>query len=134
MAKVKGPKVQGSNGVKFVFDGARPHGGTELASYTVAWLALSGMDDGRAIPAEQVKKIAGKRAFSYHTGNGNWERTDSGVVLTEQGFMHFGNIANGSGINRNIRPDPEMVKAYTETMQSGKVSAMVKNPAMIKPL
>lgn len=119
------------SGIRFALkDAYRPGSGSALASYTVAWLALSGMDDGALLPAKVVRKIAGETAFGYHTRNGNFERTPDGIKLSETGFAHFGNM----GANRNIRPDPEMVKAYTETLSSGKTNAMVKNAAAIEPL
>jgi hypothetical protein len=122
------------NSVKFVFPASRPGAGTELASYTAAWLDLSGLDSGGLIPAAEVEQIMGKNAFGYHCRNGNLERTADGVKLTDQGFLHFGNLHMGVGRNRNIRPDPEMVKAYALTLATGKPSALVKNAKLIKPL
>lgn len=110
---------------------ARPGSGTALASYTSAWLALSGMDDGRAVPVKVLKQIAGDTAVAYHTRNGNLEKTPDGVKLTEAGFAHFGNMG---GQNRNIRPDAEMVKGYAEMFTTGKGGDLIKNPALIKPI
>ena len=107
---------------------ARPAAGSQLASYTAAWLSLSGMIDGKAVPAEVVRAVAGPTAFGYHTRNGNFERTDKGVILTAKGEAHF-------ATRPKIQVDPEMLKAYEEILSTGKPDGnLVKNPEFISPL
>jgi hypothetical protein len=119
-------------GIRFYFPAARPGAGSALASHTAAFLQLSGLDNGDTVPRKVAEEIWGKRAVSNHLSLGNIERTDTGIRLTEQGFLHFGNLQTDESRNRNIRPDPEMVKSYVETMTTGKTSAMVKNATQIK--
>jgi hypothetical protein len=106
---------------------ARPSAGSALASYTAAWLQLSGMATGHVCPAATVRQVAGDTALAYHVKQGNMERTDKGIQLTEQGILHF--------LSRTkIQPDPEMVKAYEEVLSKGKPNGMVKNPEFIKAI
>jgi hypothetical protein len=106
---------------------ARPSAGSALASYTAAWLELSGMIAGHMVPAATVRAIAGDTAFAYHTKAGRFTRTAEGVKLSDEGVLHF--------LSRTkITPDPEMTKAYLATMSTGETSAMVKNPEFIKPI
>lgn len=131
MSKKSSSAVKTSSGVKFVItQAARPSAGTRLASYTEAWLQLTGLADGGSIPAAQAKEIMGDTAYGYHTRKGNFEKTADGFKLTAQGESHFGIGTN----NRLIRPEPEMVKAYTETMSKGSTNEQVKNPGFIKPI
>ena len=131
---VKGTKPQvkkASSAVRFMLvAAARPGSGRALASYTAAWLALSGMDDGKAVPAKMVRALAGDTAYGYHTRAGNFEATADGVRLTESGEFHFSNLST----NRNIRAEPELVKAYADVLSTGKANDTVKNPALIKPM
>ena len=111
----------------FATGAARPSAGSALASYTAAWLTLSGMATGHAVPGAIVRQVAGDTAFAYHTKQGNFERTDEGVKLTDKGILHF--------LSRTkIQPDPEMVKAYEEVLSTGKTNAMVKNPEFIQAI
>ena len=126
--------IKAASRIRFSFKAARPSAGNALASYTAAFLQLSGLDDGAIIPAKLAREMMGDTAFGYHTRNGNIERTPDGVKLSEQGFAHFGNVNIGEGPNRNIRPDPEMIKAYATTMETGKPSDMVKNDKLIHPV
>lgn len=132
MSKSKQAQPQTSSGVKFVItQAARPSAGTRLASYTEAWLQLSGVADGKAIPAQQAKLIMGDTAYGYHVRKGNFEKTTDGFKLTPQGEAHFAIGVN----NRLIRPEPEMVKAFIACMSTGKPDGeMVKNPDFIKPI
>lgn len=112
-----------------IVQAARPGSGELLASYTAAWLSLSGMADGAAIPSKVVRAIAGDTAYAYHTRNGNFERTPEGVKLTDAGLMHF--IGGG---NRNIRSNPEYEAGYIAVLTNGKPNEQVKNAAFIKPI
>lgn len=126
----KSSKSAATSAIRFVFPAARPSAGSALASYTAAWLQLSGLDSGATLPSKVAREIMGDTAYGYHTRKGNFEKTSDGVKLTEQGFEHFGNVTP----NRAIRPDPEMMKAYILTMETGKVSEMVKNEKLIKAI
>lgn len=117
----RAPKIQ--NAIKFaVADFARPRAGAALAAHTHAFLTLSGMADGSAVPAPMVRAIIGPRAVQYHKDNGNFTATDEGLILSEKGEFFF--FQRGEA-------DPELVKAYTEVMTKGTTNerANVKSEA-----
>ena len=123
-------KPAAKSGIKFVIKPAfRPGSGRNLASFTAAWMELSGMVGGAPVPSALVRRIAGDTALSHHKRLGNFEATPDGVKLTEQGEFHFGELAP----NRNIKTDPEMVKAYKSVMATGKPDGtIIKNVAGIE--
>lgn len=128
---IKTPRTaKPSNGVRFmVSPQARPSSGEALASYTAAWLTLSGMGEGGVVPTKTVRALAGDTAYGYHKRLGNFEVTKDGVTLSSVGLVHFMNAGN----NRTITPNAEMVEAYMQTMTKGTPSTMVKNTMFIKP-
>ena len=98
-----------------VQDFARPRAGATLIAHTAAFLEMSGMADGKPMPKAQAAKIIGARAVQYHTGNGNFEQTDKGLMLTEKGEMFFMSRA----------ADLELLAAFRAFFADGKV-----NPAI----
>lgn len=101
--------------IKFAIqDFARPRAGATLVAHTAAFLELSGLADGKAMPKQQAARIIGARAVQYHTDNGNFEQTPEGLILTEKGVMFF--------ISRAA--DLEMLAAFREVMTTGKVNAL----------
>lgn len=123
-------KPAAKSGIKFVIKPTfRPGSGRNLASFTAAWIALSGMQNGATVPSALVRRIAGDTAFSHHKRLGNFEATPDGVKLTDQGEFHFSDLST----NRNIKTDPELVKAYMSVMSTGKPDGnVIKNPAGIE--
>lgn len=121
--KAKGKAAaQPQTGIKFaIADFARPAAGRALAAHTAAFLGLSGMGAGAAIPRALATKIIGARAVQYHTGNGNFAATAEGLKLTDKGELFF--------LSREI--DPELLAAYESVMQTGAVNetANVKTEA-----
>lgn len=113
-AKAKAPAI-----TTLIADYARPVAGNRLAAFTAAWLQLSGLKDGKAVQRATLVKIAGPRAIQYHTSNGNFETTPDGLKLTTKGQNAFG--------ARSI--DPEMLKAYSEALATGKQSDVVAKDA-----
>lgn len=101
-------------GVKFALSIlARPQRGNALQAHTQAFLDLSGMIDGGAIPRAQAVSIIGATAVNYHTGNGNFEQSEHGLKLSEQGLIFF--------MTRSV--DPELFAAYKEVMTTGQPNA-----------
>lgn len=121
-ASAKATAKAAPQGIKYaVSDFARPQAGRALAAHTAAFLGLSGMATGDAVPRAFASKVIGARAVQYHTGNGNFEATPDGLKLTEKGEIFF--------MSRAI--DPELLAAYESVMQSGAVNdlANVKTEA-----
>lgn len=101
--------------IKFAIqDFARPRAGAALIAHTAAFLELSGLADGRAMPKAQAARIIGARAVQYHTDNGNFQQTEKGLILTEKGELFF--------VSRNA--DAELMAAFREVMTTGKINAM----------
>ena len=105
-------------------DYARPKAGAPLFAFTAAWLSLTGMASGKAAIRADLVKIAGETAVTYHTKNGNFEKTDKGLVMTDKGNAFFAARAI----------DPQMLAAYETVMTTGEEGekAGIKNPAAIK--
>lgn len=114
-----------ANQVKFVvMDGARPTAGNRLAGFTAAWLNLTGIMKGNAVQRATLVKIAGETAIAYHTRNGNFEKTETGLKLSEKGAMFF-------ELRGDIAPDYRA--AFEVIMSTGKLDerSEVKNPKLI---
>lgn len=94
-------------------DFARPRAGAALIAHTAAFLELSGLSDGKALPKAQAVRIIGARAVQYHTDNGNFQQTPEGLKLTEKGEFFF--------ISRAA--DPELMAAFREVFTTGKINA-----------
>lgn len=105
-------------------DYARPKAGNTLFAFTAAWLNLTGMAAGKPAIRAELVKVAGETAVTYHTKNGNFEKTDKGLVMTEKGFAFFA--------ARTV--DPQLLEAYETVMTTGQDGdkAGIKNPAAIK--
>lgn len=107
--------AQASSSIKYaIADFARPSAGAALAAHTMAFLTLSGLAEGKTFPKAEAVKVMGSRAIGYHTREkNNFELTPEGLKLTEKGTLFF--IHRGEA-------EPELVKAYTEVMTTGKVN------------
>lgn len=105
-------------------DYARPKAGASLMAFTAAWMNLTGMIDGTPVVRADMVKIAGETAVTYHTKNGNFEKTDKGLAITAKGRAFFA--------AREI--DPQLLAAYETVLMTGQdgEKAGVKNPAAIK--
>lgn len=113
----------------------RPGSGNGLASYTAAWQAITGFDNGAILPRATLLKLAGDTAVKYHLNKGNFEEVSTGMRITEQGKLHFAGKSNDSvSNNRNIRPILEYVEAYKAFFQDGKLndSIGIKNASFVK--
>lgn len=116
--------------IRFRITGAaRPGAGHHLASYTLAWLVLSGMYEGMGIPKGLAIKLGG-RAVSYHLqpDQGNFEERSGLVYLTLAGQDHF---LPGGSARRKIQAVREWAEAYADAMQHGIPNEVVKNAAFI---
>lgn len=96
-------------------DFARPQAGAALAAHTAAFLALSGMNDGKACPRALATKVIGPRAISYHIGNKNFEVTEEGIALTAKGI----NAMNARTI------DAEKFAAFSEFFKNGALNESI---------
>jgi hypothetical protein len=116
-------------GLNYAITGAaRPSAGSALASYTAAWLGLSGMIDGKAVPRATVTRVAGPTATAYHLKLGNFTATDEGLKLSEKGEAHF-------ALRSKIQIDPEQLKSYETMLSNGQPDGnLVKNAAFIEKL
>lgn len=105
-------------------DYARPKAGAPLFAFTAAWLTLTGMASGKPAIRADLVKIAGETAVTYHTKNGNFEKTDKGLAITAKGRAFFA--------ARTV--DPQLLEAYETVMTTGQDGdkAGIKNPAAIK--
>ena len=115
-----------ANRVKFIIeDFARPSQGSRLAAFTAAWLTLTGLTKGNAVSRGTLVKIAGETAINYHTRNGNFEKTEQGLKLSDKGVMFF--EARGDVM-------PDMRAGFEVVLSTGKLDdrAEVKNPKAIK--
>ena len=107
----KAKQATSASAIKFaITDFARPSAGNLLIAHTAAFLGLSGMANEQAFPKAQAQKIIGARAVQYHLGNGNFEATDKGLILTEKGFLFFA----------TRQADLELLAAYELVMTTGK--------------
>lgn len=105
----------------------RPTAGARLFAHTAAFLALSGMSEGKAYPRGKATQVIGPVAVKYHLDpkQGNFEATENGLVLTEKGKITFS--------ARKV--DPEMLKAYRGILSTGKADgSIVKSDAHIKAI
>lgn len=108
-AQAKAPAVA----IKYAIeDFARPTAGASLAAHTAAFLALSGMTEGKATPRALASRVIGPRAIAYHLSIGNFETTSEGLALTAKGhnFMSARTV------------DAEKVAAYAAFFKDGKVN------------
>lgn len=104
-------------------DFARPKAGQLLTSFTAAWLDMTGLNAGMAVPRTALIKIAGETAIAYHVKNGNFTKTENGLALSEKGQMAFA--------SRDV--DPQLQAAFVDVFTNGHVNdvANVKNAKAI---
>lgn len=118
--------VKATNAVKFVIvDFARPNQGNRLLAFTAAWLELTGLNKGNAMSRAALIAIAGETAINYHTRNGNFEKTEAGLKLSEKGAMFF--AARG-----DVSPDERA--GFEVLLKTGKLDerAGIKNEKAVK--
>lgn len=107
------PAAKPAQAIKYAIeDFARPQAGAALAAHTAAFLALSGMSDGKAYPRAMATKVIGPRAISYHLGNKNFELTEDGLALTAKGI----NAMSARTI------DAEKFAAFSEFFKTGELN------------
>lgn len=114
-------KAPAKPAIKFlVADFARPTQGHALAGFTAAWMTLTGILKGAAVPRATLVRIAGETAINYHTRNGNFEKTEQGLKLSAKGVEFF--AARGDQA-------PEIRAGFETIMTTGKLDerAPVKN-------
>lgn len=106
-------------------NGFRPSAGAALYAHTQAFLELSGMAEGKAVPRATVSKAIGDTATKYHVAQCNMEATPEGLTLTERGQVLFS--------TRSI--NPEMLKAFKGILTTGKADGtLIKNQSGIAPV
>lgn len=100
-----------------VRDGFRPSSGSLLFAYTAAWMALSGMADGKPVAGSLVSKVAGGTARKYHTDKTGAFAEDSAgnVTLTEAGRALFA----------KRKPEAKHVEAYRAVLATGALDPAV---------
>lgn len=102
----------------------RPGAGNMLASYSAAWMAITGFDSGAILPRSVMLALAGETAVKYHLKTGNFEETATGMRITAQGKLHFAGKSDVA-TNRNIRPIPEFVEAYKAFFTAGTLASNI---------
>jgi hypothetical protein len=115
--------VSGLAAIKFLSTN-RPGAGNYLASYTAAWMNITGFDTGTVLSRVHVLALAGETAVKYHLKQGNFEEVDNGMRISAQGRLHFAGKSDVA-VNRNIRPIPEFVEAYKAFFLSGALNANI---------
>lgn len=106
-------------------DYARPKAGTRLFAFTDAWLELTGIKAGSAVSRATLVKIAGEVAITYHTRNGNFEKTENGLSLSAKGASFFA--------ARDAGNDAQLIAAFKEAMTTGQAPEVlaIKDPKAI---
>lgn len=93
---------------------AAGNGGGLLAAHTSAFLALSGLADGKAVPKATMLRAWGQTAVNYHAANGRIEQTEEGYTLTEFGREFF--TFRETGIDKEARA------MFVDLLTTGKTS------------
>lgn len=96
-----------------IADYARPKAGAALFAHTAAFLALSGIAEGKAYPKAKAVQVIGQTAVKYHTANGNFEHTAEGVKMTDKGRAFFA---------ARPKADPELFAAFESVLSTGEVN------------
>ncbi len=99
-------------------DFARPQAGRNLFAFTQAWLEMTGLVIGTAIPKDVLQKVCGDTAVPYHIKKGNIEMTASGLILTEKGKLFFGERTAKNEY------DQSTVDVFKGIMQTGKADGV----------
>lgn len=102
-----------------IYDYARPKAGHLLKAFTAAWLDSLGMLEGNAVPRATLVRIAGDTAIGYHTKNGNFERTESGLKITEKGKAFF------AARYAESPADPQVMAAYQAIFATGEIDGVL---------
>lgn len=116
-AALQAPVVTPKKVIPFrIIEGARPAANLDgrLFAFTQAWMEIAGLQDGKSIPKEDARKVAGDSAISYHTRLGNFETTKDGLTLSVKGRNFF------AARIMDKKVDPQKVEAYKAMLIHGK--------------
>lgn len=104
----------------------RPGNGSLLFAHTAAFLSLSGLRDGKAVPVALAQRVIGHTAVKYHCDRtGAFAITKEGLTLAKPG--HFDKRG------KDVRAD--LVAAYEALMADGTASDTIHvKPEHIKAI
>jgi hypothetical protein len=92
--------------------------GSFLASFTRAWMEITGFIQGKPVTTSLIRTLLGS-GVRYHENKGNIEKSEKGYVITPQGKDFF--------LTRTtIVPNPEFVEAYKILMTKGTPDAKIR--------
>lgn len=92
--------------------------GHYLASFTRAWMEITGFLDGKPVETKMIQRLLGS-GVRYHETRGRIAKSDKGYVITDEGKAFF--------MTRDtIVPNPEYVAAYKALMLNGTPSAAIR--------
>lgn len=92
--------------------------GHYLASFTRAWMEITGFLDGKPVETKMIQRLLGS-GVRYHETRGRITKSDKGYVITDEGKAFF--------MTRDtIVPNPEYVAAYKALMLNGTPSAAIR--------
>ena len=93
---------------------AAGNGAGLLAAHTSAFLALSGLADGKPVPRATMLRAWGPTAVQYHVANCRIEQTEAGYILTDFGREFF--ALRETGIDKEARA------MFLDLLSTGKTS------------
>ena len=99
--------------------------GHYLASFTRAWMEITGFLDGKPVETKMIQRLLGS-GVRYHETRGRITKSAQGYIITDEGKAFF--------LTRDtIVPNPEFVEAYKALMTKGTpaVSIRVKDAKQI---
>lgn len=103
-------------------DGRRPSSGHLLFAHSMAFFFLTGMDEGKAVPAALIRRVMGQTALNNHTVTTGFFSVVEGDkrVLTNEGRAHF--FTRGQ--------DSQQVSDFIKVLSTGQaIHGICGNPA-----
>ena len=88
-----------------------------LAAHTSAFLAVSGLLEGKPVPRATMLRVWGPTATGYHAANDRIEQSEAGYTLTEFGREYF--ALRETGIDQEARA------AFVDLLTTGKTAREV---------
>lgn len=92
--------------------------GHYLASFTRAWMEITGFLDGKPVETKMIQRLLGS-GVRYHETRGRITKSAQGYIITDEGKAFF--------LTRDtIVPNPEFVEAYKALMTQGTPAASIR--------